>query len=370
MAGVYLHIPFCRRKCAYCDFYSVARPALMEPFIEALKQEIRQTHIQEPVNTIYFGGGTPSMLPENTMEALLKLIFSRFNVSENAEITLEANPEDIIANRLNMWRKAGINRLSIGIQSLDNTLLKNLKRNHTAENALQSIELSLQAGFINLSADLIYGLPDLELSQWEQSIRILLNTGIKHLSAYHLSLEPNTLMFRQVKKNQIQLPQEEISLSHFNTLFQITEAMGFPWYEISNFAKQGYESKHNSSYWNNTPYYGFGPSAHSYDGYSKRYWNHPDIKAYIEDPAKSMSQEILSQNDKINDYLITSIRTRKGIDMNDFTRHFPETNADRVIEKFNELNGRGLMQNIDKVYSLNPSGLFLSDAILKDILYI
>ncbi|MDA3909886.1 MAG: radical SAM family heme chaperone HemW [Bacteroidales bacterium] len=370
MAGVYLHIPFCRRKCAYCDFYSVARPALMEPFIEALKQEIRQTQIQETVNTIYFGGGTPSMLPENAIVAILKLISEQFELSENAEITLEVNPEDVIANRLKMWRESGVNRLSIGLQSLDDNQLKQLKRNHSAKEALKSIELSLQSGFVNISADLIYGLPNLELSHWEQSIRTVLNSGITHLSAYHLSLEPNTLMFKQVKKNQIHLPEEEESENQFNALFQITESRGFPWYEISNFAKPGFESKHNSAYWDGTQYYGFGPSAHSFDGNSIRRWNHSDIKAYIDNPGKVISQERLSQNDKINDYLITSIRTRKGIDINDFYSRFPRTDTDYLAGKFNTLINRGLMQNVDMVYRLKPSGLFLSDAILKDILYI
>jgi len=370
MAGVYLHIPFCRRKCSYCDFYSVARPALMGAFVDALKQEIQQTQIQETVNTVYFGGGTPSMLPPYKIDAILELISIQFKLSENAEITLEANPEDIYTNQLKMWRQAGINRLSIGIQSLDNEQLKALKRNHTAENALQSIELSLQAGFVNLSADLIYGLPNLNFSQWKDSIRTVLNSGITHLSAYHLSLEPNTLMFKQVQKKQIYLPDETDSETQFNALFRITEAMGFPWYEISNFAKPGFESIHNSAYWNGTPYFGFGPSAHSFDGHSKRYWNHSDVGAYIENPGNSKSQEMLSQNDKINDYLITSIRTRKGINIQDFSNHFPKADKAHLIEKFNILKNRGLMQNVDMMYSLNPSGLFLSDAILKDILYI
>lgn len=370
MAGIYLHIPFCRRKCAYCDFYSVARPALIESFVDALKHEIRHTQIQETVNTVYFGGGTPSMLPPDEIDSILALISSQFTFSENPEITIEANPEDIHANQLKMWNKAGVNRLSIGLQSLDDQQLSQLRRNHTAKEALNSIELSLQAGFVNISADLIYGLPNLSLPVWEQSIRTLLNSGITHLSAYHLSLEPNTLMFKQVKKNQIYLPDEEDSEAQFHALFRITEAMGFPWYEISNFAKPGFESKHNSAYWDGTPYYGFGPSAHSFNGNSIRRWNHADLKAYIENPDSAMSQEILNQNDKINDYLITSIRTRKGINMQDFSNHFPEADNAHLIEKFNNLKARGLMQNVDMVYSLNPSGLFLSDAILKDILYI
>ncbi|MEA1874148.1 MAG: radical SAM family heme chaperone HemW [Bacteroidota bacterium] len=370
MAGIYLHIPFCRRKCAYCDFYSVARPALMESFVDALKQEIRQTLIQDTVNTVYFGGGTPSMLPLGDINSILELISTRFKLSENPEITLEANPEDINANQLKMWKQVGVNRLSIGLQSLDDRQLIQLRRNHSAKDALHSIKLSLQAGFVNISADLIYGLPNLSLHQWEQSIRTVLNSGITHLSAYHLSLEPNTLMFKQVKKNQVYLPEEEDSENQFNALFHITEAMGFPWYEISNFAMPGFESKHNSAYWVGIPYFGFGPSAHSFDGNSIRRWNHPDIKAYIENHGRAMSQEILSQNDKINDYLITSIRTRKGIDMNYFSNHFPEADKTHLITKLNTFNNRGLMQNVDMVYSLNPSGLFLSDAILKDILYI
>lgn len=370
MAGIYLHIPFCRKKCSYCDFYSVVRPTLVPDFTKAIRKELKQNNSAEPIHSIYFGGGTPSILESKDLDNILNDIHETFSVSDKAEITLEANPEDISESKLIDWKQAGINRLSIGIQSTNDDILKQLKRNHTAKDALHCLELSIQKGFDNLSADLIYGLPGLSVEQWETSLNQLLDSGITHLSAYHLGLEPGTLMHKQVENRIIQLPNEDISLAQFQMLFEKTESKGFPWYEISNFAKPGYHSKHNSSYWDGSPYFGFGPSAHSYDGKNTRYWNQPNIKAYIENPTSLRESETLSTLDKVNDFLITRLRTRKGISLIQLKNDFPSLEIEQLEQKFNQLIDSDLMQHVDMLYSLKQEALFVSDAILKDILYI
>ena len=371
MAGIYLHIPFCRHKCSYCDFYSVARKSLHGSFIEALKKEILSNNLDEDIQTIYWGGGTPSLIPAEAISEILNLLFNRFSLVKNAEITIEANPEDISEEKLRNWKNAGINRLSIGVQSLNDNILKTINRRHTAKEALDSISMAQQAGFDNISADLIYGLPGLNTDIWQESLKQLLKTGIQHLSSYHLGLEPGTLMYKQVKQSKIILPDEEESIRQFEFLFDFTEKTGYPWYEISNFARPGMESRHNSSYWNSETYLGFGPGAHSYNyNLGKRFWNKPDINAYIKNPSGIRETEILTGKDILNDYLITHLRTRKGISIKTINLISPWIDTQKLEYKLSKYITDGKMEYIEKMYRLKANSLLISDAILKDIIYI
>jgi oxygen-independent coproporphyrinogen III oxidase len=369
MAGLYFHIPFCRKKCAYCDFYSLARMSLIPDFIQSLLQEINNQPINEKIETVYFGGGTPSLLSAGQIEQILSLIIKNYQVSIDAEITLEANPDDINKSALMDWKQLGINRLSIGVQAIDDILLKTLGRQHTIKQAFNSIEIAKKIGFENISADLIYALPGLSTQAWKDSLQRIIDTGITHLSAYHLGLEPGTLMHKQVRQKKISLPDENSSIKQFEILFELTGKLNFPWYEISNFAKKGFESRHNSAYWNATPYFGFGPSAHSYDGKNRRYWNSSDIKAYLKNPFAVKTEEDLSDKDKINDHFITGIRTRKGINLAELNNLYPQFEFTHIEKYFNILIDKGNAIKENQNYVLLPSGLLISDNILKDILY-
>jgi oxygen-independent coproporphyrinogen-3 oxidase len=371
MPAVYIHIPFCRRKCHYCDFYSVARPALEQKFVDALCIEIKQAvPTDETAQTIYFGGGTPSLISPASLETIMHTLHQHFRVPGDAEITLEANPEDINQANLSAWRSLGFNRLSIGIQSLDEEILKFLGRKHSSTQSLRCLDEARDAGFSKLSADLIYGIPGLTQSGWEHDIYRLLSTGIQHLSAYHLSIEPGTILQKHLNQGRFTLPDDETSYRQFTRLFEITEQEGFPWYEISNFSKPGYHSKHNSSYWNDTPYYGFGPSAHSYDGKSRRWWNTSNIKAYLNQTDNSSSFEILSDKDKLNDYLITHLRTRTGLDFAAMEKLYPDADIRQLKRKLDVYIQSGKARFSGNNFSLTPESLFISDSILKDILYI
>ncbi|MGC9330292.1 MAG: radical SAM family heme chaperone HemW [Bacteroidales bacterium] len=368
MPGIYIHIPFCRRKCAYCDFYSVALLNKEPAFINALAREITSKANKQPIETIYFGGGTPSVLSKTSIERILNAIYKHYRIADVPEITLEANPDDITSEKAKFWLDTGINRLSIGVQSLDDDALKFLGRRHNAKTSLKSIEIAQNAGFQNISADLIYNLPGLSLQGWKKCISTLLQTGIKHLSAYQLGVEKGTLLYRRFKNGDFTMTDDEAAYTQFMSLYEITEKHGFPWYEISNFAQEGFKSRHNSSYWNGDHYFGFGPGAHAYDG-KKRRWNIPDLNAYIKNPITHYETEILSPKDNINDYLITHLRTREGINLKFMERHFNAFDIDGLKQKMEIYLHTGKARYHAECISLTREGLFISDAILKDIIY-
>ncbi len=368
MAGIYIHIPFCRRKCAYCDFYSVALLNKEQAFVNALIREITSKANNQPVKTIYFGGGTPSILSNTSIQRILKTINQKFTVFDDAEVTLEANPDDITTEKAKFWNDSGINRLSIGVQSLDDDVLKFLGRRHNAKSSLQSIEKAREAGFLNISADLIYNLPGMSTAAWKKSIQSILDTGIQHLSAYQLTVEKETLLKRKLDEGDFTMPADEDAYTQFMSLYDIMEKNGFPWYEISNFARNEFKSRHNSAYWDDVHYLGFGPAAHSYDGNIRR-WNVPDLNAYIENPLKCYEEEILSRKDKINDYLITRLRTREGINLKFMEQKFKPFDIDLLKYKMKNWIKTAKAHQHGDFISFTPEGLFISDAILKDIIY-
>jgi len=373
VAGIYLHIPFCKSKCAYCDFFSVASTEKREQFVEALCREmqIQKNYLQhEKVQTIYFGGGTPSMLNENQLEKILNNIHQHFNIAEHHEITLEANPDDLSGAYLKGLINAGVNRLSIGIQSFYDDDLLLMRRKHSAKQAVKAVEKAQEAGFRNISIDLIYGLPDLTLERWEQNIKNAMELKIQHISAYHLTIEPKTLFYKYYQNNKIKLPKENESLEQFKRLRDITAKNGFLHYEISNFAKDGFISLHNTNYWMDIKYLGLGPSAHSYN-LTARQWNISNLRAYLDgifQGKMAIEIEKLTTNEKYNEFVITSLRTMWGLKIEMLKNKFEEKYVNEFLKTSKKYLEKNLMQQQMGNFSLTEEGIFISDYIIQDFL--
>ena len=317
MAGIYLHIPYCRSKCHYCDFYATSNMTSIENLVEYEKRELisRKQYIgNEIVETIYFGGGTPSVLSAIQVKDLLSVIFANFNVASDCEITLEANPEDLAEPYLTDLRLAGINRMSIGIQSFNNEMLSYLGRGHDNSKLVNKIKAVQQAGIENISIDLIYGIPGLSLDNYLESLKEAMNLGIQHISAYSLIIEKNTFFYNLFKTNRLKEAPDDDVVAQFNATIDTLANYGFSHYEVSSFALEGFKSRHNSSYWEGKKYLGVGPSAHSFDGISRQ-WNVSSIKNYIlniESGKDYFEIETLSEVDRYNEYLLVGLRTEIG----------------------------------------------------------
>lgn len=369
--AIYIHIPFCRKACRYCDFFFTVSISYKEEFLKALKQELlirKEEAGGEQVSTIYFGGGTPSVLSIGELESIVDYIRKNYSLEKDIEFTLEGNPDDLNPDYLRGLAGIGINRLSIGLQSLREVDLKLMRRSHTAAQAMKVIEDAQLAGFTNMNVDFIYGIPGLGLSDWERHLDFICGSGVPHLSAYHLTFEPGTVFDHWRKKGRIQAVEEKESFEQFFMLKEKMEGGGFIHYEISNFGKSGFFSKHNLGYWKQVPYQGFGPSAHSYDRKGRR-WNISSLKAYLDGVGKRgdnyYETEELSQRDLYNEYILTSLRTIWGIDLNEIYKRFGEyyvkqtkKSADRFID------GKELILEGDKI-KLTGSGMFLSDHIIR-----
>ena len=299
---IYIHVPFCHRKCTYCAFYSVRSSEFgVRSYVDALLREMEERKGEQahPIRTVYFGGGTPSILPIDQLSHIVEGLHRCFDLSQVEEMTLEANPEDLNIDYLKGLRTLGFNRLSIGVQSLDDRVLRMLNRRHTAQQAIQAVAEARSAGFENISVDFIYGI--LENLEGLENLVILEN--VTHVSAYALTVEPGTALAVQVEQGRVVLPDDEEVVRQYHALHQQLEAAGFRQYEVSNYARLGFESKHNSRYWDRTPYLGLGPGAHSFDG-RKRRWNNPD---------GTFGEETLSEADAYNELLMTSLRTVRGL---------------------------------------------------------
>ena len=316
MAGIYLHIPFCKKICYYCDFYRSRDLSLKGPFLEALKKEMRMRSREgegELFETVYFGGGTPSVLSAGEVGKILQTLRQYFNIDGQAEITFEANPEDIDRQYAADLRRTGVNRISIGCQSFRDGDLQLMHRRHDAGRAVKAVEDAAAAGFDNISVDLIYGIPQLAPEEWKNNLFTALQLPVNHLSAYLLTFEEGTVFGQWLKKGKIQLPAEETVIEQYRDLVEITREKGFIHYEISNFGKKGFFSKHNLLYWSRKKYLGFGPSAHSYD-LRTRQWNVSDLKKYTGCAGGDgcREKEVLNLKDRYNDYVLTSLRTMWG----------------------------------------------------------
>ncbi|HRD58979.1 MAG TPA: radical SAM family heme chaperone HemW, partial [Ferruginibacter sp.] len=318
MAGIYIHIPFCKQACHYCNFHFSTNHSQKAAMVEAICKEIILTPVfdkNEFIETIYFGGGTPSLLSMPELEKILNTIRQKFSIVTDAEITLEANPDDINPTVLQAWLQAGINRLSLGIQSFNEAELKWMNRAHHAAQSLQSIDQIQAAGFQNFSVDLIYGSPLLSNDDLIKNVGIIFEKNIPHISCYALTVEYKTALYYLIDKNKSPNVDESIQADQFEILQALMNKNGYEQYEISNFAKPGYRSKHNSSYWKSKPYYGFGPSAHSYDGNKTRRWNVANNALYIQSIEKNIlpqEEEILTPAQQMNEYIMIGLRTIEG----------------------------------------------------------
>ena len=374
MAGIYLHIPFCKRKCAYCDFYSVANKSYLEDFVNAICTEIKlQSEYlgDEKIQTIYFGGGTPSMLSSGNIEKILKEIYIYFEVEKNNEITLEANPDDLNEKYLKSIFDVGINRLSIGIQSFNDFDLQFMRRKHTVNQAVSSVTEAQSAGFKNISVDLIYGLPDLSIKKWEENIDQAIKLNIQHISAYHLTIEPNTLFQKLNKSKKLNLPTENESLEQFQSLVEKTKENGFLHYEISNFAKDGSISLHNTNYWMGVKYLGLGPSSHSYN-LTSRQWNISNLRTYMDTISIGkipFEIEILEEKEKYNDYVITSLRTMWGLNTEKIKKEFDKKYLKYFLSKTENLVNENFLKKSGNYFILTEKGMFISDNIITSFLY-
>ena len=375
MAGIYIHIPFCKQRCLYCAFYSSTLHSKQQEYCDALCREIimRRNYIIGIIDTVYFGGGTPSTLTREQLQKILGTIKENYRLSPSAEITIEANPDDLTPEYLATLRSLSFNRLSMGIQSFDDVQLKAIGRRHTAERARQAVKDARTAGFENISIDLMFALPSSTSAQWQESIKQAIELRPTHISAYNLTYEEETPLYRALQQGKIEAVDEEENLKQFEILIEQLAAAGYRHYEISNFALPGYESRHNSSYWHDIPYLGCGAAAHSYNGES-RSWNISDIKTYIEginNGAPFSEVEQLTTAEQYNDAILTRLRTADGLPLDWFKEKFSEKlyrHMSTTIEKHMQ---RGtLTTGNNGNIRLAREGIFISDAIMRDLIYI
>jgi len=372
MAGIYIHVPFCKKACHYCNFHFSTQQQLKPEMVKAICREayLRKDFIQEPINTIYLGGGTPSLLSASELDIILSTLQQHYSIATGIEITLEANPDDISDEKLNQWLKAGVNRLSMGIQSFFEEDLQWMNRAHNAIQAKDCIEKAQIAGFNNLTIDLIYGTPGLTNERWQQNIQTALSLGIPHLSCYALTIEPNTALDHMVRKGQKKDVDADIQATHFNILTQTLQTAGFEHYEISNFAKPGFRSQHNSSYWQGKPYLGLGPSAHSFDGAFIRQWNISNNPLYISSLQQGVvpfESETLTITQKINEYLMTSLRTMEGISLSFLQKNWGDERVHDIMKSAEPHLDQLNIQLKDQHLILTPKGKFLADGIAADL---
>ena len=372
MAGIYLHIPFCKQACNYCDFHFSTSLKMKASFIDALVTEIelrKSVFEQQTINSIYFGGGTPSLLSKEDLNRIFETLFTSFRVSPLAEITLEANPDDLSPEKIQVLKKTPINRLSIGVQSFRDEDLRFMKRAHNAKEALSSIKSCKKAGFTNLTIDLIYGTPGMDSSAWLENLNIAFDLDIPHISSYALTVEPNTELHHQILHQKVSNVDEYQCAAQFELLTSQMKRNGYEQYEISNFCKPGAYSKHNSSYWKKDMYLGLGPSAHSfYD--NKRLWNVSNNAKYVKSLAQNLlplQEEVLSLEDRYNEYVMTSLRTKWGCSIAEI-----ETNFSSELAAYfrNEIELYVSTENVlvkKEVYYLSEKGKLLADKIASDL---
>lgn len=371
MAGIYIHIPFCRKACHYCNFHFSTTHQRIPEMVQAIGKEmlLRKSYLGETVETVYLGGGTPSLLPLQDLQQLLARLHTQYTISTDAEITLESNPDDITAASLAAWRKLGINRLSIGIQSFFAEDLQWMNRAHTAQQSIHSIELAQAEGFNNITIDLIYGTPGLTDENWEQNIDTALSLQIPHLSCYALTVEPRTALDKMIHTGQLPDVDPEQQARQFSILTQKTALAGLEHYEISNFALPGFRSRHNSSYWQGKPYLGLGPSAHSFNGLSRQ-WNVSNNSLYLASLAKGelpFEVEMLTETQQLNEYIMTGLRTIEGISLIQVAERWGGNNA-QILQKSAEKYIRSGQARIHNHHlQLEPSGKFFADGIAADL---
>lgn len=370
VAGLYIHVPFCQGRCVYCDFYSTTEGAEWKSrYVTALLREMRMRRDELPlarVHSIYIGGGTPSQLLPEALATILDEACRLYAVESGAEVTVEANPDDVTDEWLSALGHIPVNRLSMGVQSFDDGLLRLLRRRHTASQAVRAVERAAAHGIGNVSIDLIYGLPTQTMGQWQADVRQALALGVRHLSAYALSYEEGTPLARMLRQGRVEEADEELSLGMYDHLIDATRAAGYDHYEISNFCQPGWHSRHNSLYWHGVPYLGFGPGAHSYDGQRTRRWNLPDLRAYVatDTGLPPHQQEHLTDDELYDELVMTRLRTSEGLPLDLLA---PADRAYCLAQAAPHLRA-GRMEQAGGAIRLTRQGIFTSNDIISDLM--
>lgn len=373
MAGLYIHVPYCHKACHYCNFHFSTSLKDMDKMVDSICTELllRKDYLdQRLIETVYFGGGTPSILSSDNLSKIFHAIHDHYSIASSAEITLEANPEDITETSLLCWKSLGVNRLSIGIQSFQNEYLHWMNRNHSSEASIRCVTLAQKNGFENISIDLIYGLPTLTVDQWRAEIQTAISLNVPHISSYCLTVEEKTVFGNLAKKGALQPIPDEISEEHLIILIHELLAAGYEQYEISNFCKPAFESKHNSSYWQRKPYIGIGPGAHSYND-RERAANISNNSLYIKQIEKNEwtgSIEILSDIDQYNEYILTRLRTKWGITLIEIEA-FSLPDIEKTIRLLTQFVNEGFLYIKDDIYLLTTKGKLLADEITLQLMH-
>ncbi len=371
MAGIYIHVPFCKKACHYCNFHFSTNTRYTNDMVYAIGMEakLRKNYIAEKIHTVYIGGGTPSLLPITSLRTLLTKMHENFTIVKDAEITLEANPDDINIDSLLSWKSLGINRLSIGIQSFHEADLVWMNRAHNSQQAKRCVQLAQKAGFHNLSIDLIYGTPTLSDTQWKENVDMAISLGVPHLSCYALTVEPKTALHHMIETRKMPEVSEEKQSHHFEMLAKWLREAGYEHYEISNFAKPGFQSKHNSSYWQGKPYIGLGPSAHSFNG-SSRQWNIANNALYTTSIQKGnlpFEIEYLTPQQQLNEYIMTSLRTMQGTSLVYIAKYWSDAEAHNIVKEAKKHIVSGNINFVNNHLTLTRKGKLLADGIAAEL---
>lgn len=371
MAGIYIHIPFCKQKCTYCDFhFSTSFENYRSAMIDAICLELvnRKGYLSNiEINSIYFGGGTPSLLLKDELHQILNTVNAHFNVATEIELTIETNPDDVFDENLEMWKTAGINRLSIGLQSFKSEDMEWMNRAHTKEDSLNCVQKAQRYGFKNSTIDLMYGLPNLTNAEWKNHILTAVNLGVTHISAYCLTVEENTVLNKLVKNKTIIPSSENQQSDQFTMLVETLEECGFEQYEISNFCKPNCEAVHNSNYWKSEPYLGVGPSAHSFNG-TERSWNIRNNSKYIQlvnEGKEHFESETLTKQDRHNEMLLTGLRTKYGVDLRRLNEIIELDIS--FLKQIQGLIDDELLFRNENVIVLTKKGRLIADRIASDL---
>lgn len=380
MSGIYIHIPFCKSRCVYCGFYSTTSLDLRHSYVDAIcrELELRSDYLSEPVSTVYFGGGTPSVLSVDDLDRIFNAVYKYNKVYGNsdgvAEFTIECNPDDITDEFCSFLSSSPVNRISMGVQSFSDGLLKFARRRHGSSQPKLAVERLRHIGIPNISIDLMFGFPNESLEVWRDDIDKALSLDVEHISAYSLMFEEGTCLYGMLQRGEVKECDEETSLAMFNMLIDRLEAAGYEHYEISNFAKSGFRSQHNSSYWHGIPYLGLGASAHSFNG-STRQWNIGDVRKYIDSiscgniPAEI---EVLTKDNSYDDMIMTGLRTVEGVSLDEVERRFGKDYLDFLErEALRYVKAKLLKYSVDhRSLSLTRKGLFVSDSVMCDLMHV
>jgi len=375
MAGIYIHVPFCKKKCLYCDFYSVGSTDKISQYPSLIERELslrKDFIVNEPIDTIYFGGGTPSLLSPAQIDLILNCIAKVFKISDDSEITIEANPDDISSELLSGYRSVGINRLSLGIQSFIDSELKFLGRRHDAQSAQNSIEMALNNGFDNISIDLIYGIPGSSIQSWDYNLKKAFSLDMKHLSCYHLTYEDGTPLTRKLKERKFTEVDELISVQQFDHLHTLAHQNDFIHYEVSNLAKEGFYSRHNTAYWKGIHYLGLGPAAHSFNGLHRE-WNpssYTEWEIGINSQRPATHSEDIDEQTHFNEILLTHLRTLWGVDLAKLKDEFDSRVVEQLLQNAeHHLVAKRLMIKNNHLV-IPPEHFFIGDGIIGDLILV